>query len=489
MQVHYPPVCPLFNRDIFTRSDISKYFFEHIEGEPIVNSQTRLPIEMTDAITMNAVTEHCDRTGHDMTMAAVIAMGVQNIACHAGVMVEAPGHSAMPIGQFIEIVAPSGFGKTSIMSAMSTGLRRFAGEEYDCARSCLQADLTEPPAPIVFHSDSTTEEVLDCFRHQTATSIFTSESAMMTDLQHRGPPAAFNDIYSGEGIRQRRIGRAAVNQPHAKLAILSTTQPDPFVDAFEKNNGVAKVNGYSGRCFYAMPVLSGTHKAFESGTKTTPHLDAYNTRIYEALKITQREKRMVNIKLDARAQELWFEHRRWCEAMRTAGHWGGYRQAWLMRLPEKVLRLAGQFRFSESLDGSDIDALSMHRAIAWGHWFADEYLRLFGPLGVLTREVRDAENAWQLLVDHVTTFRDFNPIDQKMIGHLCQDKLKTKARIQKALQVLVHYRRLFPVQVGKNLVFQIHGSVIDSAMLPKWQVPFNPQLNLGNAQQWQVGCV
>jgi hypothetical protein len=397
-------------------------------------------------------------------MTAIVAFGVQNIASHAGLMVEVPGHAAMPTGQFFNLVAGSGYGKTATMNAFSASLRRFADEESETAQHALEEDLTAPPAPIIFHSDSTTEEVLDSFRYQTATSIFTSEGAMMSDLQHRGPPAAYNDAYSGQGIRQLRIGRLGVNQPNAKLAILSATQPDPFVDASAKNNGAAYVNGYSARCFDVVPASRGISQAFTSGAQTTPHLDTYNARNFEMLTITQHEKRAFKIQMIAQAHELWYGHRHWCDAMLKSGQWNGHHQSWLIRLPEKVLRLAAQFRFSESLDGSDVDALSMHRAIAWGHWFADEYMRLFGPLGLLTREVRDAEIAWQSLVDYVTTFRNFDYLNQATIETLCKDKLKTKTRIQKALNILVHAGHLFPHRQRKVVVFQMHPSIIDSLL-------------------------
>jgi hypothetical protein len=442
---------------------------------------------MSPATTMNAVTEYCNQTGRDISMTALIALGVQNIASHAGLMVEAPGHPAMPTGLFFAVVAPSGCGKTSTMNTMSTSLRRFADEECESALSRMEADPTAPPAPIIYHSDSTTEEVLDSFRHQTATAILTSEGAMMTDLQHRGPPAAFNDAFSGEGIRQRRIGRPAVSQPNAKLAILMTTQPDPFLAASEKNNSAGKVNGYDARNFYVMPVTRGYAQTFTSGAKSTPDLDAYCARNYQMLKITQRDKRAFKIKMDAQAQELWYGLRDWSEAMLTSGQWNGHHQAWLLRLPEKTLRLAAQFRFSESLDGSDVDALSMHRAIAWGHWFAGEYMRLFGPLGLLTREVRDAEVAWQVLVEYVTTYRDFDYLNQTTIDTLCQEQLKTKARIQKALKLLVHNGQLFPVKLGKAVAFQMHPSIIDNAFRPAWQVTYHPQQSLGYGLQCQPG--
>lgn len=181
----------------------------------------------------------------------------------------------------------------------------------------------------------------------------------------------------------------------------------------------------------------------------------------------------------------WYGLRHWCGAMLTSGQWNGHNQAWLLRLPEKMLRLAAQFRFSESLDGSDIDTLSMQRAIAWGHWFANEHLRLFGPLGLLTREVRDAEMAWQVLVEYVTTYRDFNYLDQTTVNTLCQDKLKTKARIQKSLKLLVHNGQLFPAKLGKAVAFQMHPSVIDNAFRPAWQVAYHPQQSLGYGHQCQ----
>lgn len=436
------------------------FYLSSPTGAIIVRQQAQPPLELTPDIMRNAIIEYCNQTARDLSMTAVVAFGVQNIACHAGLMVEVPGHAAMPTGQFLNLVAGSGYGKTVTMNDFSPSLRRFADEESEIAQKALEADLNAAPAPIIFHSDSTTEEVLDSFRYQTATAIFTSEGAMMTDLQHRGPPAAYNDAHSGQGIRQLRIGRLGVNQPEAKLAILSATQPDPFVDASAKNNCAANVNGYSARCFDVMPVSRGISQAFASGDKT-PHLDAYRAQTFEMLKITQREKRSFKLKMSAPSKDMFSWHRDQCAVMLASGQWTGHHQSWLLRLSEKVLRLAAQFRFAESLDGSDVDALSMHRAIAWGQWFADEHMRLFGPLGLLTREVRDAEIAWQCLLDYVTTFRNFDFLNQATIDTLCKEKLKTKPRIQKALNILVHTGQLFPHKQGKTVVFQMHPSVID----------------------------
>jgi hypothetical protein len=431
---------------------------------------------------MNAVNEYCRQTGRDMSMTAVSAMAVQNIACHAGLMVEAPGCPAMPVGQFINLLAPSGFGKTSTIGACSRSLRQFADEECESAQRRLEVDPTGPPAPIIFHSDSTPEEVLDSFRHQTATAILTSEGAMMTDLQHRGPPPAFNDAYSGEGIRQRRIGRPSVNQPKAKLASFIATQPDSLVDHFVKNNGAAFFNGNSARGIYAMPVTRGTPQTYTNGSLKSPHLDAYNDRNYEMLRITQRDKRANTLKMDAQVQEMWFGLRQQCDCQLASGQWTGHHQGWILRLPEKVLRLAAQFRFSESLDGSDIDALSMQRAIAWGYWFADEYLRLFGTMGWLTREVRDADITWQALVDYVATYRDFSYLNQDNINTLCQEKLKTKARTQKAIKLLVHIGKITPFQLGKKVHFQMHPAIIDHLLAPSQYTQFRYQNQLG------LGC-
>lgn len=125
----------------------------------------------------------------------------------------------------------------------------------------------------------------------------------------------------------------------------------------------------------------------------------------------------------------------------------------------------------------------MQRAIAWGHWFANEHLRLFGPLGLLTREVRDAEMAWQVLVEYVTTYRDFNYLDQTTVNTLCQDKLKTKARIQKALKLLVHNGQLFPAKLGKLWRFKCipASSTMHSAQHGRWLITLSNLLDAGTS--------
>lgn len=433
----------------------------------MMRPQARPPIEWTPSITMNAIQEYCSQTGRDLSMVALSAFGVQNISCHAGLMVEAPGRAAMPSGLFAQIAADSGCGKSSTMKAFSTSLRRFETEENDTAQNRMAEDPAAAPAPIIYHSDSTPEAVIESFRNQPATAIFTSEGMMMLDLQHRGPPPAFNDAFSGEGVRHRRISRGAVNQPDAKLAILTATQPGPLVDSLAKNNSAAFLNGYVGRGFYVMPSTRSSTPYFAAGCQTSRYRDEYNERNYEMLKLTLREKCSFTLKMNADAQYAWFGL---CKQVddwtKYCGSWTGLHQAWAMRLPEKVLRLAAQFRFSESLDGTEIDALSMQRAITWGYWFADEYLRLFGPLGWLTRDVHDAQEAWQCLCNHVTNFGNFNLLSLASIEVLCQEKLKTTARLKKALKLLVYTGQLFTVKQGKSLCFQMHPSITNNLIMP-----------------------
>ena len=140
--------------------------------------------------------------------------------------------------------------------------------------------------------------------------------------------------------------------------------------------------------------------------------------------------------------------------------------AWAAKLPEKVLRLAAQFHFCETMNGSEIDGLAMHRAIVWGNWYADEYMRLFGPFGWMTPDVRDAIQTLKCLTDYVTNYRDFNYLSMATVETLCLEKVKIKARLKKALNLLSHCGHIFPIQQGKSLSFQMNTDLINNLTSP-----------------------
>jgi hypothetical protein len=76
----------------------------------------------------------------------------------------------------------------------------------------------------------------------------------------------------------------------------------------------------------------------------------------------------------------------------------------------------------------------------------------------------DAQTAWQCLIPHLVTHRNFNLLNTASIVRLCQDKLKTKARVKKALKLLILKEQLFPAKYKDDIVFLMHPAVISDIM-------------------------
>ena len=73
---------------------------------------------------------------------------------------------------------------------------------------------------------------------------------------------------------------------------------------------------------------------------------------------------------------------------------------------------------------------------------------------------KDAQIAWQCLLQHLFTHRDLNPLNRASIFRLCIDKLRTEARVKKALSQLIQKEQLFPAAYKNDVVYLMHPKVI-----------------------------
>ena len=447
------------------------------------------PIHSLPLITQGAVIDAYTVTGVPAVLAAGAVLSAAAVACQGHLKVRSPIGSVCPLSLYFLHIAKSGERKTTVEELCLTGLRDFqnfhrsaavkANVDFDVKHKIwekklrliekklltvqddsevsdigdlLKSHLLARPqkcqGPTLFYSDTTIEALLHKLATEWPSAFLRSSEASLIMTGRAVKNLAFlNELWGAGTLEVNRRTGESFTVDDARCSLSLWCQPGAAQAFVAKGKGHARDVGFLARCLPSAPTSTQGYRQTTTHRMETKNLDNFTAITRQLLGkylsddgVLCTETTVLEVQADAAEEWRYF-----CNRVETQLVSGGYLSDipdFASKIAENVVRIAGVFHAIEGKPGTLIDRETILSAIAVGHWYLDEFKRLFGAPQQLSEEFeggrlleiwlreRSAQypGHYAIRVSHIRTFgpnrlRNKKALDQAL-DQLCrEDKL------------------------------------------------------------------
>ena len=276
--------------------------------------------------------------------------------------------------------------------ALQSKLQKVLKHDGDCEAvkvaltTHLRARPLPPRAPHFVYADTTIEALLQNLHSVwPQAAMISSEASSIVNgraMQQLGPINEFWD-----GVKLIRVDRKTTESfsiRDARLTVSLMLQRAPFEQFLRRNDSAAWETGLLARALIAEPTSSQGMRQVQASTGSASpsgYLQAFHARVTEVLAqsiavgMGQRERKV--LKFNPEAKAAWLDFAAWVESQLSPSAQFASVKGFASKLANNMARLAALLHYLES-DDEEIGLTTTIAAIELCHFYADEYLRLFG---------------------------------------------------------------------------------------------------------------
>ena len=276
--------------------------------------------------------------------------------------------------------------------SLQSKLQKVLKHDGDCeaVKLALTAHLRARPllpcAPHFVYADTTIEALLQnlhsVWPHAAMISSEASSIVNGRSMQQLGPINEFWD-----GVKLLRVDRKTTESfsiRDARLTVSLMLQRGPFEQFLRRNDSAAWETGLLARALIAEPMSSQGMRQVQASSGSAPqsgYLEAFHARVTEVLAqsiavgMGQRKRKVLRFNPEAKA--AWLEFAAWVESQLSPSAQFASVKGFASKLANNMVRLAALMHYLES-DDEEIGMTTAIAAIELCHFYAAEYLRLFG---------------------------------------------------------------------------------------------------------------
>lgn len=477
-----------------------------IEPEPY-------PIDALPDIVQHAVEEVLSFTKAPIPLVASSALAAISLATQAHIDVKRAEKLIGPVSLFLLTIADSGERKSTCDKFFTAAIQQYQREQdelakpelkdyeaainaWDAKRSGLMGQIKqlarkneptieventirelehlkpEPPrVPKLLRGDETPENlawVLAC--EWPSGGVVSSEAGVVFGAHGMGKDsimrnlALLNILWDGGELSIGRRTTESFTVRGARLTVALQVQEATLRSFFERSGELARGTGFLARFLVAWPESTQGFRPYTDPPPCWPALAAFNQRLSEILNTPAplEEDGTLSpslLDLSREAKSAWVAFH---DAIESELHSGG--QLYDVRdvaskVADNAARLAGLFQVFDDGMGGTISSKSFQSASRIAAWHLNEARRFFGELA-LPEEIKNAVLLNDWLLDYCRKERvTMTPC--RTVQQFGPNTLRTKAKLDAALQELESQERLQVIKEGKRKIIQLNLRLLE----------------------------
>jgi len=477
-----------------------------IEPEPY-------PIDALPDIVQKAVEEVLSFTKAPIPLVASSALAAMSVATQAHIDVKRAEKLTGPVSLFALTIADSGERKSTCDKFFTAAIQQYQQEQaelakpelkdheaainaWDAKRSGLIGQIKqltrkneptletentlrelehlkpEPPrVPQLLRGDETPENlawVLAC--EWPSGGVVSSEAGVVFGAHGMGKDsimrnlALLNILWDGGELSIGRRTSESFTVRGARLTIALQVQEATLRNFFERSGDLARGTGFLARFLVAWPESTQGFRPYTDPPPHWPALAAFNQRISEILNtpVPLEEEGILSpllLGLSKEAKSAWVAFYDAIESeLCSGGQLYDVRDV-ASKVADNAARLAGLFQVFEDGMGGTISSKSFQSASRIAAWHLNEARRFFGELA-LPEEIKNAIllNDWLLAYCRK---EGVNTIPCRTVQQFGPNTLRTKDKLDAALQELESQERLQVIKEGKRKMIQLNLRLLE----------------------------
>ncbi|MFM0321101.1 DUF3987 domain-containing protein [Caballeronia glebae] len=436
-----------------------------------------------------------------LALVASTAVAALSLAIQAHVDVKRAERLTGPVGLFMLTIADSGERKSTCDTFFTRAIRDYEAEQAVDGKFVIdnyQADLAaweanyngvkekikstakagkqsttdlreelrdlehdkpvQPKVPRLVYADVTPEALaFSLYKQWPSGGVVSAEAGIVFGSHGMGADsvmrnlATLNQLWDGNSLTIDRRTSDSYTVRGARLTVALQVQAATLRSFFDRSGALARGTGFLARFLIAWPQSTQGYRLFKDAPDDWPHLDAFNQRIADILRLpipTDEGGNLVPVMLplSPEAKDAWTKFHDEVEvSLRTGGELCDVRDV-ASKSADNAARLAALFHmFSGDTGPIAVDALENASSIA--AWHLSESKRFFSELAVPEDVVHAGRlDAW--LIEHcsATGAPSVSRRDAQRLG-----PVRKREPLAEALQVLEDLGRLRVEQMGKQI--------------------------------------
>jgi putative DNA primase/helicase len=482
------------------------------EPEPLtrITVAAPYPVDSLPEVVRLAVQEVQGFIKAPVAMVACSALANLSLAAQAHYDVARTEKLTGPIGLYFLVVAESGERKSTCDGIFSKVLRDYENQQQEDAKPEIkhcEADLSAweaiksglvdgikqaakggkdtdqfeqalrkheeikpelPRVPRLIYSDFTPEALTySLAKKWPSGGVISSEAGAVFGSHGMGKESQMrtlsnlNQLWDASKLTFDRRGESYVVDA-ARLTMALQVQESALMEFIGRTGTLARGTGFMARFLIARPESTQGTRLFTEPPERTPSLENYYSQIGRILDtvapINERgglEPSMLTLTPDAKA--AWIKFHDAIEVMLGKGGELQDVRDVASKIPDNAVRIAALFHI---IDGS-IGAISFEHfeaASIIAGWHLNEALRFFGELA-LPEAMADAALLDGWLIDYCRG-NGVDMVSTRTVSRLGPGRLRTKEKLQAAVQELIEHGRVLLIQNGKKREIQINPQLL-----------------------------
>lgn len=462
-----------------------------------LNNPSNYPIDCFPGELKQAILAFHAKVKAPIELVAASVMSAACICTQHLARVQRPTSQISPIGLALLTVATSGERKTSTDDLVLTPVRTFeskmvgkyekALESYKAeimgwrahqsgllrkiekngasgtSNSDLFSQLTElqdkkPPHPRltkILYSDTTPQALaLGLYKNSGSAALQSNEASKLLFGPAMENLALYSELWSSGRATVDRVTSESFTLNNIALTISLMVQPSEMDRYLSRKGSHMRGSGFLARCLVSRPVsIQGFREIIFGEFFETSSIERFHVRLSELLEVNNAQPADDLICFDDHAAAIWTDFFNKIERLQTP--WGFYSDIndFASKIADNAARIAAIF---SCYDGqfNVIGAEHIQRATVICEWYLAQFKMIFGSPSQIPLEQQDAI----LLERWLMTFRAHSDgliyVEKSFILQRGPHRLRTRERLQSALQCLGSSGRLFELLDGKKRVIQ-----------------------------------
>lgn len=328
--------------------------------------------------------------------------------------------------------------------------------EEEALKEHLRAKPPRPPQFKMLYEDTTAAALfLGMHRDFPYAGLVSSEGGAILNSPAFHDLPKQNALWSGDPVSIDRVSAPSFRLDDARLTVSIMAQPSAMKTYIDQRGEEARGSGLWARFLMCTPATTQGTRFVSNGTMSWEYCDRFGKRLTELLqKVVDgwewgKEDRDM-IRFSPEASATWFQYYNYVEGQICPG--GRYADAGdhASKLAENAGRVAAIIHVLEGYEGA-ISKETLDWAIAICDCASQDFLSVFVPPPL---EMRDA----QLLDEYLNRLRmnGYTQVAKNQVRRYGPNALRNVARLDCAIGILSHHRRVSMTRVNKTYVLNLY---------------------------------
>jgi hypothetical protein len=333
-----------------------------------------------------------------------------------------------------------------------------ATEALDKLDAHLRTEPRRPRELKMLYADMTPEGLLKGlhFGHRHA-GLIAAEGGIVFNSRAMQNLGLLNDLWDGRDVPIARASSETFTFRDARLTVSVMVQPDIIRKYLSKKGPEFSGSGFRARALWSQPESTQGTRFIVNPNPSMELLDRFGDRLWRILLESMpdesgayRPRKL--LKLSHKAQLLWIKFHDDIE--KNVGPFGLFIDIrdGAGKMADNAARMAGLFYIYLGLEGEVGEEL-MERAISICSWHLMEFKRLFGVKAEISQPGEDANNLERWLSINRSRFPIQNCGPKLFLLQHGPNQLRSKARLEPALAILIAQNKLEYVTAGNGAIW------------------------------------